>query len=64
MSKKEKVYITKDEIDYNLIWVWLKCKKSNFSPQKLKLSVLNPDHGALRYNLLRKPLRVIEVSNH
>ncbi len=36
MSKTEKVYITRDEIDYNLIWVWRKCKRGNNIPEKLK----------------------------
>ena len=35
MSKKEKVYLTRDEGADN-IWVWRKCKKGNFVPEKLK----------------------------
>ena len=38
--KKEKVYITRDEVvDKNSpdhIWVWLKPKKGNWSPNKMK----------------------------
>ncbi len=34
-DKKEKVYITRDEDD-DLIWVWMKPKKGNWSPHKLK----------------------------
>ena len=36
MSKEEKVYITRDELDYDLIWVWRRCNKGKFIPEKLK----------------------------
>ena len=35
MNKTEKVYITRDESS-NEIWIWRKCKKGNFIPEKLK----------------------------
>ena len=34
-DKKEKVYVTRDQ-GSDTIWVWEKCKKGNFSPEKLK----------------------------
>ncbi len=35
MSKKEKVYITRDE-GSDKIWIWYRPKKGNFVPEKLK----------------------------
>ncbi len=34
MAKTEKIYISRDEDD--LIWVWLKPSKGNWSPHKMK----------------------------
>lgn len=35
METKEKVYITRDEDD-DIIWVWFKPSKGNWSPHKMK----------------------------
>ena len=35
MSKKEKVYVTRDE-GSDKIWVWRHCNKGKFIPEKLK----------------------------